>query len=157
MPPDAAEQLKAVQDELVRVLRTLPGLNVLEREPIGVVAEMPFASLRWLGPTKIVDAATGLEQDVTHTWRLELTVSVETAEEERAQDDLRELVQRATSAIRGSVNSISAPNLGTLVDLVRVSLDQPADYFRRATLTGEAQGPMLYGCVLRVECDYTEA
>jgi hypothetical protein len=155
--PDSLEQLQAVQDELVRTIAQIPGLNVLAREPIGVVAELPVASLRWLGPSRIVDAATGPEQDVTHGWRLELTVGVETAEEERAQDDLRELVQRATAAIRGSLDPASAPNLGTLVDLVRVSLEQPADYFRRATLTGEAQGPMLYGCVLRVECDYSEA
>lgn len=155
--PDSAEQLKALQDELVRTLKSVDGLHVADREAIGVIAELPYAGLRWLGPTKIEDAATGIEQDVTHTWRLELTVAVEPAEEERAQDELRDLVQRATAAIRSSLNATGAPNLGTLVDLVRISLSQEADYFRRATLTGEPTGPALYGCVLRVECDYTES
>lgn len=155
--PDSLEQLDAVEDELERTLKTVAGLHVLTREPIGVVSELPFAALRWLGASRIEDAATGAEQDVTHSWRLELTVGVEPAEEERAQDDLRELFQRVTAAVRDATDPVSAPNLGTHVDLVRLSLSQEADYFRRATLTGEATGPMLYGCVLRVECDYSES
>lgn len=155
--PDSSEQLRAVQDELVRVLDAIKDLHVQGREAIGVLPGLPYAGLRWLGPTAITDAATGLEQDVTHAWRLELTVGVEPLQEEQSQDDLRDLVQQATAAIRASVNERSAPNLGSLVDLVRVSLTGEAEYFRRATLTGEATGPQLYGCVLRIECDYTEA
>lgn len=153
---DSLEQLNRVEDELERVLKAVEGLNVLRREPIGVV-EVPLAALRWLGPSRIEDAATGIEQDVTHVWRLELTVGVDVDQPELAQDELREYVQRVTAAVRDGVERTGEPNLGDVVDLVRVSLSQEADYFRRVTLTGDASGPLLYGLVLRVEADFTEA
>jgi hypothetical protein len=147
---NSTEQLRAIEDELLRTLRAVVP-NAVAREPIGVMPELPYAALRWLGPVEILDAETGGGQDVTHAWRLEITCAVELEQEEQVQGELQELVQRITAAFRND------PKAGGLVDNTHLELDSPADYFKRATLTGQdAGGPALYGCVLRLTCDFTE-
>lgn len=146
--------LAEVEAQIVATLRSGSGLGasgVRGNEPLGVIATLPCVWMRWLGPTRITDAETGGGQDVTHAWEIGIEIGVIPNDEEKAQDDLKALVQPITAAVR------AVPRLGNLVDQVRLVLTKPAEYFRRASLSGEVlQGPVLYGCGFRLEIDWTE-
>jgi len=150
------EQLLRIEAAIARTLETVPGLEqVLDHEPLGVLPEGPLAYIRWLGPAEILDAETGGGQDVTHAWRLEVDVDVDTDDAEQSQVELKKIVQGVTLAFRESPRLVDAGDT-PLVDVTRLDLSSEAEYFRRATLTGEAQGPALYGVVFRLEADFTE-
>jgi len=150
------EQLVAIEAGIAHALRSVPGLTeVIDHEPLGVLPEGPVAYIRWLGPAEILDAETGGGQDVTHAWRLEVDVDVDLDDPEQSQLELKEIVQGVTLAFRESPRLVGAGD-APLVDVTRLELSSEAEYFRRATLTGEAQGPALYGVVFRLEADVTE-
>jgi len=153
---DNLQQLERVEAAIARTLKSVPSLaNVLDHEPLGIIEELPVAYIRWLGPVSIVTAATGGEQDVTHAWRLEISVDVDVDDPEQAQTELKQLVQGVTLGFREN------PRLYTvgeepIVDDTRLEISSEAEYFRRPALDGSPLGPILYGLVFRLEADFTE-
>lgn len=142
--------LAQIEAEIVATLKTVSALtHVSGSEPLGVITSFPYAYIRWLGPAPI-DAETGGGQDVTHAWRLELGVAITPQREEEAQLELQVIAQAVTAAFRAT------PKLGSLVDQVRLRVESDAEYYRRASLTGEAQGAPVYGLAFRLEADLTE-
>lgn len=153
---DALEQLQKVEAGIVRILESVPGMaSVIDHDPMGVLDELPCAYIRWLAPVGIVDAETGGGQDVTHAWRLELSVEVDVDAPELSQGELKQIVQSTSLAFRESPKLVSAGE-EPIVDRVRLGTLEEADYFRRPALNGDPIGPILYGLVLRLEADYTE-
>src|SRR5574337_442032 len=140
-----ALELDSIEAEIVSTLETVAGFkHVRGSEPLGIIPALPCAYIRWLGATP-VDVETGGGQDVTHAWRLEIDVAVLPDQEEEAQDALQALVQGMAAAFR------DAPQLGGLVDRVRLSVSSEAEYFRRANLAGDPTTSMLYGMAYRLE------
>lgn len=153
---DNLSQLERVEAAIVRTLRSVPELaNVIDHEPLGVIEELPVAYIRWLGPAEIVTAATGGEQDVTHAWRLEVSVDVDVDDPELSQAELKQLVQGVTLAFRENP-LLMTQGQEPIVDTTRLEISSEAEYFRRPALDGTPLGPILYGLVFRLEADFTE-
>lgn len=147
------EQLEAIETALANVLKTVQPLKtVINHEPAGwLVNKMPIAFFRWTGPNPIVDVETGPGQDVNHQWILELDVNVPPTRQGdlqmgQAQKNLKKVVQAVTAAFRAD------PTMNNTVDIVRLTLEREADFFKR-----EPMEALLYGLQFRVNAIVTES